>query len=196
MKFIKTRTKIIRRMMKKSLLITMVILLSISFWVKADTDSTYKKSTNNIDQYTLYLVRHAEKQKTKDNPPLTECGQQRAQQLATILNDVTIKRVYSTQYQRTLSTAQPIAKQKGLTIEQYRPNALSQFALHLTTQKENAVIVGHSNTTPQLAQLISNKEVNKLPEHEYQTLYQIQVIGEVNTLTILKQPLVCSMPAR
>lgn len=182
--------------MKKSFLLTMVILLSITFLVNADTDSAHKKSTNNIDQYTLYLVRHAEKQKIKGNPSLTECGQQRAQQLATILENVSIKKVYSTQYQRTLSTAQPIAKQKNLTIEHYLPNALSQLARHLSTQKENAVIVGHSNTTPQLAQLISNKEVKGLSEQEYQALYQIQIIGEVKVLTILKQPLVCLMAAK
>ena len=62
------------------------------------------------DNFTLYLVRHAEKQADSKNPPLTQCGEERAKQLASLLSKAQIKSVYSTNYQRTMSTATPLSK--------------------------------------------------------------------------------------
>lgn len=177
--------------MKTSLLFSILVLLTKPSLTLAfnDTQSNFTPKTES--HYSIYLVRHAEKHKTKDNPSLTLCGQQRAQQLATILSNIDIKKVYSTKYQRTLLTAKPIARQKNLSIEHYQPNKLSLFALKLKDKKENALVVGHSNTTPKLAALLSGFDVEKLSELEYQELYQIQFIDEKRILTRLKQPLNC-----
>lgn len=143
------------------------------------------------DAFTLYLVRHAEKQASKDNPRLTQCGQLRAQQLSTLLEKVNLQAIYSTSYQRTMSTAQPSATRNKLAIKQYAPNKLAQLALQLKLRKQNALIVGHSNTTPALAELLSEQTVESIPESEYQMLYQIQFNDEQALLTVLKQPLSC-----
>ena len=143
------------------------------------------------DNFTLYLVRHAEKQADSKNPPLTQCGEERAKQLATLLNKAKIKSVYSTNYQRTMSTAAPLSNKQGIAIEKYNPRELEQFSLHLKARKENALIVGHSNTTPQLTQLLSKQKVDNLTEKEYQMLYQVQFIEGKSRLTIFKQPLSC-----
>ena len=143
------------------------------------------------DSYTLYLVRHAEKQNNQKDPKLTACGRLRAQQLATLLSKAKIRAIYSTPYQRTRQTAKPLSQQENLAIKHYSPANLPQFSLHLTQLKENALIVGHSNTTPELAQLLSEQQVNKLNEKEYQALFQIQFIGDNKILTELKQPLLC-----
>ena len=146
------------------------------------------------DNFTLYLVRHAEKQADIKNPPLTQCGKARARQLATLLSTAEIKSVYSTRYQRTLSTAAPLAKQQHVAIKQYNPKQLNQFALHLKQDRKNALIVGHSNTTPQLTQLLSEQKVAALSEKDYQNLYQVQFIEDKSQLTLLKQPLACKQP--
>jgi broad specificity phosphatase PhoE len=143
------------------------------------------------DNFTLYLVRHAEKQTESKNPQLTQCGRERAEQLATLLNLANIKSIYSTSYQRTMSTAAPLSSKKNIPIKNYDPRELEQFALHLKQQKENALIVGHSNTTPQLTQLLSNKTIAALSEKEFQTLYQVQLIDGQSFLTQLTQPLKC-----
>ncbi len=143
------------------------------------------------DNYSIYLVRHAEKQKVKEDPTLTSCGILRAEQIATILQHIDIKTIYSTQYKRTLQTADPIAKQKNLGVKIYPPNHLDQLALRLQQEKTNALVVGHSNTTPQLAQLLADVEVAPLTEQEYQSLYLIQFVGDKKILTLLTQPLTC-----
>jgi phosphohistidine phosphatase SixA len=143
------------------------------------------------DNFTLYLVRHAEKQADSKNPPLSQCGKERAKQLATLLSTANIKSIYSTSYQRTMSTAAPSSNKQELAIKNYNPKQLEQFALHLKQRKENALIVGHSNTTPQLTQLLSNQKVAGLGEKDFQALYQIQFIKGKSQLTMLKQPLYC-----
>ena len=143
------------------------------------------------DNFTLYLVRHAEKQADSKNPPLTQCGEERAKQLATLLSKANIKSVYSTNYQRTMSTAAPLSSRQNIAIKNYDPKQLEQFSLHLKDHKENALIVGHSNTTPQLTQLLSNQKVDDLTEKEYQMLYQVQFIEGRSQLTLLNQPLSC-----
>ena len=144
------------------------------------------------DNFTLYLVRHAEKQADSKNPPLTQCGKARARQLATLLSTAEIKSVYSTSYQRTMSTAAPLAKQQYVAIKQYNPKQLNQFALHLKQDRKNALIVGHSNTTPQLTQLLSGHQVEALSEDNYQRLYQIQFVDKQTILTKFMQPLICN----
>ncbi len=144
------------------------------------------------DNFTLYLVRHAEKQADSKNPVLTQCGKVRAKQLATLLSTANIKSIYSTSYQRTMSTAAPLSRKQKIAIKNYNPKELEQFSLHLKQRKENAVIVGHSNTTPQLTQLLSNQYVERLTEKDYQTLYQVQFIDGQAFLTQLMQPHECT----
>jgi len=143
------------------------------------------------DNFTLYLVRHAEKQTESKNPRLTQCGRERAEQLAKLLSETNIKSIYSTSYQRTMSTAAPLSRKQNIAIKNYDPRELAQFALHVKQQKENALIVGHSNTTPQLTQLLSNKKIAALSEKEFQTLYQIHFIKGQSYLTELTQPFTC-----
>ena len=142
--------------------------------------------------YTIYLVRHAEKQQGSDNPHLTQCGKFRAMQLSQMLKNVELKKIYSTSYFRTLETATPTAELMGLGIKQYAPNGLLQLARQVKQDKENVLIVGHSNTTPELASVLLNHDVQKMTEVEYQHLFQIQVVGDQFTLTKLTQPLDCT----
>ena len=143
------------------------------------------------DSFSIYLVRHAEKQAVKEDPKLTPCGKLRARQIASMLEHTNIKHVYSTAYQRTMATATPFSLQQDLPIKQYAPAKLEQFAQQLLQQKENVLVVGHSNTTPQLAALLSDLKVPNITEKAYRNLYQIQVSESGKTLTLLTQPLTC-----
>jgi maleate cis-trans isomerase len=90
-----------------------------------------------------------------------------------------------------MATATPFSLQKNLPIKQYAPAKLEQFAQQLLQQKENVLVVGHSNTTPQLAALLSDLKVPNITEKAYRNLYQIQVSESGKTLTLLTQPLTC-----
>ena len=144
------------------------------------------------ESFTLYLVRHAEKQPEGKNPKLTQCGQLRAKQLTTLLSTADIQSVYSTSYQRTMSTAAPMSKAQDVTIKNYDPRQLRQFSLHLKRRQENALIVGHSNTTPELTALLSSHEVAPMTEKQYQNLYQVQFVDNNVELITLTQPLNCN----
>lgn len=164
-------------MVKKALLIFLATIFS-----------SQVLATND---FTIYLTRHAEKQAGK-NPALTQCGQIRAKQLATMLSNTQIKQIYSTSYNRTMATAQPSSTQNQVAIKQYAPNRLAQLAHKLKQDKTTTLVVGHSNTTPELVRLLSEVHVEDIAETEYQMLYQIRFIDDKPYLTILRQPLTCS----
>ena len=78
------------------------------------------------DAFTLYLVRHAEKQADGSNDPaLTPAGQQRAQHLAGWLQDKDVGDVWTSDYNRTRSTAAPVLfSRPGLALKFYDPGNL------------------------------------------------------------------------
>ena len=53
------------------------------------------------------------------------------------------------------------------------------------------MIFGHSNTTPQLAELLSQTKVESISEKQYRGIYQVVISGEDRHLTLLMQPLIC-----
>ena len=143
------------------------------------------------DSFSIYLVRHAEKQSDKENPSLTTCGTFRANQLAILLERVNVEHIYSTPYKRTMETAKPTATKNNISIKSYSPKHLSQLSLQLKQRRKNSLIVGHSNTTPLLVELLSGQSVAKLSENDYQMLYQLQFTADESILTVLTQPLAC-----
>ncbi len=160
------------------------VLLIISF-------SLFSYCSFAAENYSIYLVRHAEKLPNSKNPALTECGKARAKQLASMLLKANITAIYSTSYQRTMQTAQPLANLQKMAIKNYSPKHLQQFSLLLKQKNENALVVGHSNTTPMLVEFLAKQEVSPLTEQDYQYLYQVQYLNGQPLLTIFQQPLEC-----
>lgn len=137
--------------------------------------------------FDLYLLRHFEKQSQSqsDNPRLTQTGEQRASNLATILETAEIKRIYSTSYNRTLDSVAPLAQIKQLNVESYDPRDLESFSALLLSRAENAVVSGHSNTTPALLLLLGGPEI-KIHEQDYGTLYIVSIENERVTVTTVE----------
>lgn len=124
--------------------------------------------------YTIYLVRHAEKQ-AGDDPSLTDAGLERAQMLSEILSDEGVEKIWSSDYRRTRETAAPLAARLGLDLEIYDASDLASLADRLTAEGLTALVVGHSNTTPQLAELLDAAPGEPIVEaNEYDRLYVIQ----------------------
>jgi len=156
-----------------------MVLLGMSAW--ADN------KTAESDSQVIYLVRHAEKQRgisSGMNPHLTEAGQQRARQLARVLGQVGIDAVYSTDYARTKETAEPLAEHLDLPVQTYNPRKLKEFAGELGEAGRRILVVGHSNTTPKLVELLGGDKGRPIRElDEYDRLYVvIRDRGEVITL--------------
>ena len=145
-------------------------------------------ATQPDNQYSLYLVRHAEKQTdgSKD-PALTTAGEQRADKLATWLADKNIVDVWSSDYQRSRHTAKPSLANTGQELKLYDPRDLPSLAGKLRDRQHNAVIVGHSNTTPQLAGLLCDCEVDEMSDLEYDLLFVVSVTDGEARLDVLSQ---------
>src|SRR4051812_20731219 len=99
---------------------------------------------------TIFVVRHAEKvSETVD--ALNEAGKQRAACLANMLKDANIKAVYLTPTDRARQTGDPAAKQSNVTVIEYAPKDYSGLAAKIHAMPEqNALVVGHSNTVPDI----------------------------------------------
>ena len=123
--------------------------------------------------YTLYFVRHFEKQSGGLDPELTEKGHHRAQQLASLLDNVGLRMIYSTDYQRTKQSARPTSGKLDIDITLYNPRQLAELAAMLVKQGETALIVGHSNTTPNLVNLVGG-EAKPLTEKDYGDVFIVK----------------------
>ncbi|HIG42025.1 MAG: phosphoglycerate mutase family protein [bacterium] len=136
------------------------------------------------EPFTLYFTRHAEKIQTADTDPgLTPTGIERAKKLAEFLSGRNIEIIYSTNYKRTQQTALPLARQSKLAVTPYDPINLRGLVSILLLQKQNALIVGHSNTTPALVSLTGG-EAEAIDDADYGKLFAVSVIGESRSTTI------------
>ena len=164
-----------------------VLLIALACCLSSNTLATDETG------YTLYLVRHAEKQNdgTRD-PALTGAGEKRAEHLARWLLDKGIQNVWSSDYKRTRSTASPLAKQLKLELQIYDPRKLDVLAGQLKSTANNSLVVGHSNTTPELARQLCECTIADMDESEYDRLIEISVGGGGVDVEVLKQGLVFS----
>ncbi|HET8803645.1 MAG TPA: phosphoglycerate mutase family protein, partial [Aequorivita sp.] len=113
---------------------------------------------------------------TDKNPKLSEAGIIRASKWAKFFQDVELDEIYSTNYQRTKSTATPTAESKNLVVKYYAPKDLLSDQFKESTKGKTVLVVGHSNTIPFLANfLIQEEKYPELDESEYSWLYKISI---------------------
>ena len=149
---------------------------------------------NNSSTFTLYLVRHAEKELSSENPkdpPLTPCGEQRAASLEVFLSAVPIEAVYSSDYTRTRDTAKPLAEKRKLTTQIYNPKSPQETAAMLLARRQNALVVGHSNSTPELVGALIGEKLQEMDESIYNRIYQVVFYEENGKLNLLHSNFVC-----
>ena len=166
-------------------MIVVFALLSLQF-------SVFAQDSEQL--FTIYLMRHAEKELTSNNPkdpPLTPCGENRAKSITSFLDSVDLEAVYSTEYIRTMKTALPTATKKGLEIESYNPKELNDFAKLLLNRKQDALVVGHSNTTGVLAGLLAGEKIGSFDEKIYNRVYQVVMYKDKGRLHILHTSFNC-----
>jgi len=142
--------------------------------------------------YTLYLIRHAEKELDtgrvrNPDPVLTEAGKNRSTRLAWWFRDKDIKDVWSSDYHRTRDTAKPILEQLGLPLHSYDPRNQLHLVKQLFERQQNALIVGHSNTIPELARFICKCEITDMDDSEHDRMIVITVAGEATMVRTLRQ---------
>ena len=146
------------------------------------------------DMFSIFLVRHSEKEQMSDDSfdlPLSKCGKQRSVALSSFLSEVHLDVVYSTDFTRTKHTALPTADKKGIEISLYNDQDIRSFSTHLIENRQNALVVGHSNTTGVLAGLLANQKVEDIELHIYDYIYQVVFFGESRVLNLFHSNFEC-----
>ena len=111
----------------------------------------------------VLVVRHAEKATDHPTDPnLSEAGFKRAQELVNVAAAAEVSAIYTTQYKRTQQTAQPLAERLNLApvkMEITRENTAgfpAALAKELRAKHlgRTVLVVGHSNTVPQIVEAL------------------------------------------
>ena len=157
--------------MKNSLILLFIVTILLSCGNTTEKSKVQENKDN--ESTTFYLVRHAEKDLTvKKDPLLTEDGEKRANYFATYLKD--IDAVYSTPYKRTQATAVPTAIANAISIQSYTPNKLWNKTLLEKHKGQTVLIVGHSNTIPQIVNKMTGETSRvDIPDDVYNRIYKV-----------------------
>lgn len=103
---------------------------------------------------TVLITRHAEKQSLSADPSLSERGDRRAEALSLLPETQAVQTIITTQFQRTIETARPLADRRGIEIRVVNaaahPGALQSLAADILEHASAGpvLVVGHSNTVP------------------------------------------------
>lgn len=120
---------------------------------------------------SIYIVRHAEKRDASKDPDLSEQGQARAANLAKILRDSDIGAIFTSEYIRTQKTAAPLADALKIKATAVADSAKLIQTLKNDRSSKSALVVGHSNTVPDLLKAFGSDQKIELGENEYDRLY-------------------------
>lgn len=165
------------------------LLLSIGL---GTIGATVSPPENDFKVTTVFLVRHAEKAANPpDDPPLLEAGNIRSQVLANILRKAGIKAIYTSQFLRTKQTAEPLAKHLGIAsttlpikMSASNPREVSQESIKEITENvykkagESALIVGHSNTVPEVIRALGGDVVPTIDDKEFDDLFVVIIYAK------------------
>src|SRR5690606_17033120 len=111
-------------------------------------------------------------------------GRERARTLARLLADARLDAVHSTRYRRTQETAAPAAERLGLATAAYDPGGTEAFVAGLRARGGRHLVVGHSNTIPELVRALGGDPGAPIDEDEYDRLY-VLTVGRERTSTML-----------
>jgi broad specificity phosphatase PhoE len=124
--------------------------------------------------YTVYLTRHFEKAQRTNDPELSIKGQKQAEVFASLLDNKPITAVYSTKYKRATASIKPLAARLNLTIQEYEPSDASYLIDKVTENQQDQVIVGHSNTIPDLVRRLGGQS-QRIADSEYGIVFAVSI---------------------
>jgi broad specificity phosphatase PhoE len=139
----------------------------------------YRSATTTT---VVVLARHAEKDLSSiQDPPLSPEGEQRAERLAQMFGRGKgagrIDAIYVSDARRTQQTAAPLAERLGkqpIVVPAADTEGLVSRVMH-EHEGGTVLIVGHSNTVPELIHDLGDIDIPPIGDDEYDTLYVLSV---------------------
>lgn len=145
----------------------------------------------------VYVMRHLQKAAGED-PPLTEEGALLARMLGAMFggSGFGIKAVFATHTRRAMQTGEPLARFAGVAVRPYDPRDVPALVAAVRAVKGNVLIVGHSNTVPDLVAAFGGAKPPPLSESDYGTIYQVSLSsGQVREFYVPPPPRTLSQGA-
>ncbi|GAI82743.1 unnamed protein product, partial [marine sediment metagenome] len=136
---------------------------------------------------TVLLVRHAEKSATPpQDPPLNATGQARAQTLVHVAGEAGVTAIYANQFIRTQQTVQPLATHVGFPVNQVDATDVEGLVDQVRSDHSGEVvlIVGHSNTIPQIIEELGGDPISPIAESEFDNMFIVTVFRLARTKVI------------
>jgi broad specificity phosphatase PhoE len=154
--------------MKNILFVLITSFIAIPLCAQSTHDNASAEST-------YIFIRHAEKADDgTSDPDLSSEGVERAQGWIEMLEEYNISAIYSTPYKRTQQTAAPIAEHLELDVKEYGFSNVDSLVTRFKDihQQSAVLIVGHSNTTAMLVNVMMEKRLyENLEESDYETYF-------------------------
>jgi len=124
---------------------------------------------------TLVVVRHADRDGQLD--ALTAAGTARAQELAHVGTKVGLAAIYRSDTNRASDTAAPLAMATGLTPVVYSANDVAALVTSIFADHrgEKVLVVGHSNTVPDIIEAAGGPAFPDIDGGEFDNLFVLTV---------------------
>jgi phosphohistidine phosphatase SixA len=129
----------------------------------------------------VILVRHAERADSggaagtmmATDPDLAQAGYARAEALARLLKDAGIAAIYTTEYRRTQQTAAPLARALMLDPQIVPAAAGDDLLRRLAAARDPVLVVGHSNTVPEIIAALGVTEAVAVADDEFDGVFVV-----------------------
>lgn len=123
---------------------------------------------------TVLLVRHADRDGTND-ALLDPQGTERAAKLVEVAAKAGVSAIYSTNFNRTQATAQPLATALGLDVIPYTTPQVVANMIDNDHPGDAVLVVGHSNTTTSIVEAVLGQDFypNNPYTNDYDNLFVI-----------------------
>lgn len=141
------------------------------------------EATPATAQKTIFVIRHLQKGEGAD-PSLTAQGAAGAQRLADILQDKKIVAIFATPTRRAMETAAPLAQRLAIPVTPYDPRNPQALVAVVAAAPGPVLVVGHSNTVPDLVAAFGGAAPAPLSDEDYGTLFAVEADGDVSTLQV------------
>ena len=165
----------------KSVLAALLLMLSTLATPLAATAQPLQASIR-VDA-PVFVIRHLQKGEGAD-PSLTAEGKANAMRLASVLKGKGIKAIFATPTRRAMETGEPLANALGLKVTPYDPSNVAALASAVRSAAGPVLIVGHSNTVPELVALFGGARPAPIADDEYGTLFEVAPDGKVTSTVV------------
>jgi phosphohistidine phosphatase SixA len=123
---------------------------------------------------TYYVMRHLHTPEGITDPDLTEEGHRHAHLLADRFKQGEIDVIYVNSTKRTQQTAAPLAAKLGITPKFYDPRDTPALIAAVKAEAGTVLVVGHSNTVPDITAALGSVRVGPLEHKDFGTLWKIR----------------------